>query len=136
MTTHRRYSRRTKAAAVVAAAVTSVAAVADETGIPRQTVAYWFDAPEFSELRQKTREDLAAESMGLAHQVMGEITRRINEFEPRDLSVLFGILVDKGQLLAGQATSRTETRELSMDDHERAQLHELLREAVDDAVRT
>jgi tetrahydromethanopterin S-methyltransferase subunit G len=91
------------------------------------------DAPEFVQLRQKTREDLAEESRVLAHKALGEITRRIGEFEPRDLAILYGVLTDKAQLLAGQATARTEHRELSdeLDDHEREALTRILREAVE-----
>lgn len=127
---YRRYSRKTKAMAVIAAATTSVQAAAEQAGIPERTVGYWFDHPDFAEIRAKTREDLAAETMGLAHVVAGEIKRRMGEFEPRDLSVLMGILVDKGQLLAGHATSRMETRDLTdnLDDGER----ETLRNAIDD----
>ena len=132
MAERRRYTRKTKAMAVMAAAVTSVAAAAQEAGIPERTVGYWFDSPEFAELRAKTREDLAAESMAMAHRVLSEITRRLPEFEPRDLSVLYGILTDKGQLLAGHATSRTETKALTdeMNDHERQQLRDLLTAAI------
>lgn len=116
----------------MAAVVSSVSAAAEAQGIPERTLGYWFDHPDFAAVRAKTRDDLAAESMGMAHKVLGEIQRRINEFEPRDLSVLYGILTDKGQLLSGAATSRTETRAVTdgMDDHERAQLAEILREAI------
>ena len=108
----------------MAAAVSSVAAAAQEAGVPESTLHYWFDSPEFAELRRKTRDDLAAESMGMAHKVLGEIQRRIAEFEPRDLSVLYGILTDKGQLLSGAATARTETRDITGDlgDDERERL--------------
>lgn len=116
--------------AVMAAAVSSVSAAAETRGIPERTLGYWFDHPDFADVRAKTRDDLAAESMGMAHRVLGEIQRRIDEFEPRDLSVLFGILTDKGQLLSGAATDRLETRDVTetMGDHEKA----ALRDAIDD----
>jgi tetrahydromethanopterin S-methyltransferase subunit G len=129
----RRYTKRQKAGVVTAALASSVTAAADQTGVPRTTIQYWMDAPEFVQLRQKTREDLAEESRVLAHKALGEITRRIGEFEPRDLAILYGVLTDKAQLLAGQATARTEHRELSdeLDDHEREALTRILREAVE-----
>ena len=129
----RRYSRKSKVAAVIAAEFTTVEAAAEAAGIPRTTVQYWFDAPEFVTLRQKTREDLAEESMSMAHLVLSEIKRRINEYEPRDLSVLLGILVDKGQLLTGHATGRIETRDITdtLDDAER----EALRNAIDEYLK-
>ena len=124
MTERRRYTKRQKATAVIAAEMSSVAAAADQTGIPRTTVIHWMDQPEMVALRQKTREDLAAESMTLAHKALGEIQRRLPEFEPRDLTILFGVLTDKGQLLSGQATVRAETRDVTadLDDGEREAL--------------
>ena len=112
---HRRYTKREKVTTVIAAEMSSVAAAAQSAGIPERTVGYWFDAPEFAELRAKTRADLADESKALAHKALGEIKRRIESFEPRDLTILFGVLVDKAQLLAGEATDRLETREIMAD---------------------
>lgn len=109
---HRRYTRRQKAVAVIAAEMATVAAAAEGAGIPETTVRYWMERPEFVLLRAKTREDIAVETRTLAVKVLGEIERRIGDFEPRDLSILYGILTDKGQLLAGEATARTEHREL------------------------
>ena len=108
MAERRKYTKRQKATVVIAAEMTSVAAAAKAAGIPEMTVHYWFDSPEFVELRTKTREDLAEETNALAHKVLGKITERIDEFEAKDLAILYGILTDKGQLLAGQATSRFE----------------------------
>lgn len=130
MTYRRRYTKREKAQAVIAAAASSVAAAAEAHGIPETTLHYWFDHPDFAELRTKTQEDLAEESKALSHKVLGEVARRLHEFEPKDLAVLYGILVDKGQLLSGQATSRSEHRDVTagLDDHER----KALRDAIDD----
>jgi hypothetical protein len=126
----RKYTKRQKMTAVIAAEMSTVAAAAEAKGIPERTLGYWFDSPDFAEVRAKTREDLAAESMGMAHTVLGEIKRRLPEFEPRDLSILYGILTDKGQLLSGQATGRLETKDVTdtLDDHERTQL----RDAIED----
>jgi hypothetical protein len=57
--THRRYTKRQKVTAVLAADMTSVQAAAESTGIPRTTLIHWMDDPEMVELRQKTREQLA-----------------------------------------------------------------------------
>lgn len=126
----RKYTRRQKAAAVIAAEMSTVASASAQMGIPERTVGYWFDSPAFAELRAKTREDLAAESMALAHKALQVIDSKLDSFEPRDLSVLYGILTDKGQLLSGAATSRTEHRELlaDFDDHERDAVADWLRE--------
>ena len=89
-------------------------------------------APEFVELRKKTREDMAEETAALAHKVLGVITAKLPEYEPKDLNTLYGILVDKSQLLTGEATSRTEHRELlgDFDDHERDAMAEWLRKVA------
>ena len=130
MAERRRYTKRQKATAVIAAEMSSVAAAAEQTGIPRTSIMNWMDDPEMVELRQKTREELASDSMALAHKALGEIKRRMPEFEPRDLTILFGVLTDKGSLLSGHATERSETRDLTahLDDHE----SDALSDAIDD----
>jgi hypothetical protein len=124
----RSYTKRQKITAVIAAEMTTQASAAEQAGIPRKTLAYWFDDPAFAVYRQKLREDLGPESMALAHNVLAEIQRRLPEFEPRDLATLYGILYDKAALMAGQATARTETRQLTdgLDDHEKAALRAVL----------
>lgn len=136
MAERRRYTKRQKVTAVVAAEMSSTLAAAESTGIPRTTIAYWMEEPEFVTLRQKTREDLADESKALAHKALGEIQRRLGEFEPRDLTVLYGVLTDKSQLLAGHATGRTETKALTdgLNDHEREALRRVVDEAIAEAV--
>ena len=134
MAEHRRYSRKTKASAVVAAEMSSVTAAAETTGIPRKTIEYWVEAPEFAGLRLKTREELASGSIVLAHLAQAEIMAKIraHEVEARDLAVIYGIAIDKGQLLAGEATHRTESRDITatLDDHERETLRKVLDEAM------
>ena len=129
---HRRYTKRQKVTAVIAAEMTTAAAAAESSGVPENTIRYWMDQPEFVELRTKTREDLAAESKALAHKTLEAIQRRLPEFEPRDLTILYGVLTDQAQLLSGEATSRSEHRELTdaLDDHEKAQLRSILEEAL------
>ena len=130
MAERRRYTKRQKVTAVIAAEMSSTLAAAESAGIPRKTLAYWMDDPEFAALRQKTREELGEESKALAHKALGEIQRRLPEFEPRDLTVLYGVLTDKAQLLAGQATGRTEHRDLTgnLPDHEAEALAEAIEE--------
>lgn len=129
-TKRRRYTRRQKVTAVIAAEMTSASEAAEQADVPRTTLLYWMEDPEFVALRQKTREDLADESKALAHKVLGVIKSKIDQFEPRDLTILYGVLTDKSQLLSGQATERTEHRELltGMDDGEVEGVQEWLRE--------
>jgi hypothetical protein len=112
--TRRRYTRSEKVKAVAAATLTSTEAAAESTGIPRRTIGYWLEQPEFAELRHKTRDGVAEEfwttiQIGL---------RRIADLIPttddlQKVSVSLGILYDKHALLTGGATGRTESRDLT-----------------------
>ena len=131
----RRYARTTKAQAIIAAELTSVAAAAQATGIPRRTLDYWLERPEFADLRTKTREVMAEGSFVLAQMAQDSLARKIerDEVEPRDLATIYGIAIDKGQLLSGHATSRQETKDITdtLDDTER----EALRNAIDEYLK-
>ena len=129
MPTPRRYTKRQKAAAVVAAEMASMTAASEATGIPLSTIDRWMDEPWAVELRTKTREDLGEDARLLAHRTLALIKDRLPSYEPKDLNVIFGILVDKAQLLTGAPTSRTETRALTdgLEDHEK----QALRDAID-----
>jgi transposase-like protein len=128
VTERRRYTKREKAVAVTAAMASSVSAAAEATGVPESTLRYWAEHPEFAELRAKTREQIAEGSMVLATLAQRELMRKLQagEVEPRDLAVIFGIAIDKAQLLAGHATARTENRTLTdgLNDHEKQQLRD------------
>jgi hypothetical protein len=128
--TRRQYTKRQKVTAVMAAEMTNVKAAARKAGIPEQTVRYWFDDPDFAVYRAKTREDIAPEAIAIIHEALAIIRRKLDQFEPRDLTVLVGVLTDKAQLLVGKATTRTETIMSGMDDHERDVLREILTEAT------
>lgn len=124
MPEHRRYTRKAKVAAVQAVAASSVLAAAEATGVPESTLRYWLDKPEFAELRDKTREEASKGWEVIQHLALARLRDLIPTMEPRDLTVLAGIAVDKSQLLAGGATSRTETRDLTarLDEHQADQL--------------
>lgn len=129
MAERRRYTKREKANAVIAAEASSMTAVSEATGIPITTIDYWMDQPEFVELRKKTRDDLAEGFMVLAHKAQAALQKLIPTMEARDLTVLLGVATDKAQLLSGAATVRTERRDLTdiLPDGER----EALAAAVD-----
>lgn len=109
----RRYTKRQKVTAVIAAEMTSTRAAADSMGVNESTIRYWMDDPSFAQYRAKTREDLAEGALGLANETLSVIRAKLATFEPRDLTVLLGVLTDKAQLLTGHATARTETRDIT-----------------------
>jgi hypothetical protein len=132
VTARRRYTKAQKVTAIIAAELSSVEAAAEQAGIPRKTLAYWLDAPEFADLRHKTREEMSAGMATIVHLAQTRIVAEIKagNFQPHDLVILLGVATDKAQLLSGQATERVETLTSGMDDHEKAQLHEVLRRAI------
>ena len=111
----RRYTKTEKAAAVGRALNSSTEAAAKALGIPRTTLIYWLDDPEFDALRHETR-DAVAESMWAAIQVgIKEVANGLTDPNTalRDKSVALGILYDKHALLTGGATARAENRDIT-----------------------
>lgn len=124
----RRYTKKQKAEAVGVAAAVGVTEAERQLGIPKTTIQYWSERPEFVLLRTKTAEAVA-EEMWAAMQTG---VRRIVELIPQTddvakVGVAVGILYDKRALMTGHATERTETRELAYQDHERDVLNDAIR---------
>lgn len=134
MATRRRYSKAEKVAAIVAADAASAVAASEQTGIPRTTIQYWLDQPEFVELRQNAREAMAEEARVVARLAWQQLGKAVQAgaLEPRDLIMAAGMATDKSLLLSGEATARTESRTLTegMDDHERATLRDIIDTAL------
>jgi hypothetical protein len=68
-------------AAILAADASSLTAASEATGIPRKTIAYWMDRPEFAELRQNAREGMAEDALMVARL---DRRRRAGRPRPRD----------------------------------------------------
>jgi transposase-like protein len=134
VTERRRYTKREKVTAVIAAEASSQEAAAEAHGIPRTTLRYWMNDPELAELRQKAREELSEGAAIAAHMAWAGLIRAMQEgrLEPRDLITAAGVATDKAQLLAGHATARTENRTLTdgLDDHEKRILRDILDRAT------
>lgn len=113
----------------MAAEATSVAAAAEQTGVPESTLRYWMDDPKFAELRAKSQEERAEGFRVLSLLAIQRLSTLVDQMEPRDLIVLAGVATEKAQLLSGHATSRSETREATagLADHEKV----ALRDAID-----
>lgn len=132
MPTRRRYTKHQKLSVVMAADMIGVTAAAEQAGIPHRTVGYWLDQPEFAEYRRKAREDLVEEVEVAAHLAWQRVSEALqaNTLEPRDALFAADKATTLLQLVTGNATSRTEHKELTegLDDSEREQL----RKAIDD----
>ena len=115
MAARRRYSKREKVAAVLAADASSTLAAAEASGIPESTLRYWLDKPEFAKLRENAREGIAEDALMVARLAWKKLGQAIadGQLEPRDLVIATGMATDKSQLLNGAATSRTEARDIT-----------------------
>lgn len=131
----RRYTKATMAATVLVADQSSVNAAAEATGIPRTTIEYWMDKPEFVDIRQRAHEGWAEEVIVVARRGWGLIAEKLPEMEPKDLIDVTEMATAKALLMSGEATSRTETKTLTdgMDDHERETLRRILDEVNEPA---
>ena len=115
MVARRRYNHREKVAAVLAADASSLTAAAEATGVPRKTIAYWLDRPEFADIRQNAREHIAEDALAVARLAWKKLGQAIADdlLEPRDLVIATGMATDKSQLLNGGATARSENRDIT-----------------------
>lgn len=111
----RRYTKTQKAQAVAVALNTSTEAASETLGIPRRTIGYWLDQPEFASLRHETRENVADQFWAAIQVGLKEVANGLRDPETalRDKSVALGILYDKHALLTGGATTRSESRDIT-----------------------
>jgi hypothetical protein len=108
-----RYPKRQKALAVIASEMTSSSEAERQTGIPHQTILRWRDDPTLRVYVQKTRDEMAEEMRGLSALTLAHIRNRLHEFEPKELVTLLGVSTEKALLLAGDATTRSEVRDIT-----------------------
>lgn len=133
MTERRRYTARERAKAVGIATVDGVTAAERVTGIPKTTIDYWLDKPEFVHLRTTARETVVQQLWVGVQVGVEELTKGLRSEAPvHQKAAAFEALAERYALLNGEPTSRTESRALTagLDDHEREQLRAVLREAV------
>lgn len=127
---NRKYDKRTKLAAVLAADMGGVVQAERQTGIPESTIRYWMDNPEFAEIRAKTREDLAEEIRTVAHLAWSRVAQALasGEMEPRDAIFAAEKATTLQLLMRGEATSRTENVSITdgLDDHEKSALRDAI----------
>lgn len=130
MAARRRYAKKEKLAAVMAAEMAGLTQASEQTGIPKSTLAYWMERPEFAQVRTKTREDLADEIKVVAHMAWQAIAESLRQgtMEPRDAIFAAEKATSLQLLMSGDATSRTESRDISgtLSD---AEVREAIREA-------
>jgi hypothetical protein len=140
MAERRRYTARTRAKAVGIAMVDGVTAAERVTGIPKQTIHQWTEKPEYGQLRTTARE-VVVQELWVGLQVgVKVLTEGLEGDAPLNhKAAAFDSLAERYALLNGEATTRTENRELlnTFNDGEKealaAWLHDVAKERVDAA---
>lgn len=114
MATPRKYTQRTRAKAVGIAIVDGVTAAERVTGIPKTTIQDWTKRPEYVHLRTTARETVI-ESLWVGIQVgIEEVTAGLRgEGNVHHKAMALQTLAERYALLTGDATSRTESRDLN-----------------------
>ena len=107
----RKYTKRDKLAAVMAAEMGGVTEAGRQTGIPKETIQYWLHQPEFAQFRTKAREDMAEEIKVVAHLAWRRTAEALRDgtMEPRDVLFAAEKATSLQLLMSGEATSRNET---------------------------
>ena len=129
MAPRRRYTAKQRAAAVGIATVEGVTEAERQTGIPKETIHYWANKPEFAQLRTSARDTVADEFwIGIQVGLKAVVEGFEGEASIKDKAMALGVIYDRHALLTGMATSRSESRDLTgtMPD---ADLDAALREA-------
>lgn len=109
-----KYDARTRARAAGIAAVEGVTEAERQTGIPKQTIDYWLNKPEFGHLRTTAR-DTVADQFWVGIQVgLEQIVAGLKSDAPlKDKAAALATLYDRHALLTGGATGRTESRDIT-----------------------
>lgn len=118
MSKRRRYTDKFRASAVVMLEAQgypdkkgSLSSVADHLKVPPSTLAGWFKAhhnPPPTEVRDEKKRDLADFIDSVLPQIFEAMPDATMDASLKDLATAAGILIDKKQLLTGNATERTE----------------------------
>jgi hypothetical protein len=110
----RRYTAKQRAAAVGIATVEGVTEAERQTGIPKTTIQYWGDKPEFAHLRTTARDKVADEFwIGIQIGLKAVVAGFDGDASVKDKAMALGTIYDRHALLTGMATSRSESRDLT-----------------------
>lgn len=110
----RRYDAKTRAETVGIAIVEGVTAAERQTGIPKQTIDYWVNKPEFGHLRTTAREQLVDQFWVGIQVGLEQVVAGLKSDAPlKDKAAALGTLYDRHALLTGGATGRTESRDIT-----------------------
>ncbi|MDP2622272.1 MAG: hypothetical protein Q8Q29_00540 [Actinomycetota bacterium] len=88
-----------------------------QTGVPKETIQYWLNKPEFAQLRTTARE-IVVDSFWVGIQIGAKaLTEGLQSDAPLNHKAdAFRSLADRYLLLNGEATARSEHRDISDPD--------------------
>jgi hypothetical protein len=136
---HRRYTAREKAQAVGIAVVDGQTIAEERTGIPKETIHVWLNRPEYAPLRTTAR-TIVIEEFWVGIQVgLEEVVKGLRTDAPvHQKAEALKVIADRYALLSGEATERTETRELTaeFDDGEADAIAAWLRDIARERMAT
>jgi hypothetical protein len=99
-----------------------------KTGIPENTIRTWMESPEFGELRDRTKEQVAGEWWAIVQKGFRRVAKLLDTTDDaQKAATATAIIFDKLALTRGEATSRTETKDITLDDHEAEVLGQVIR---------
>lgn len=115
MAFRRQFSDNDKAAALAALDANggNVLKTAKQINVPRSTLQEWANGRvnhDVPELRQQAKKALAERLEEIAHQLIDAVPDKIADASLQQVATALGIVVDKKQLLTGEATSRADVR--------------------------
>lgn len=111
------------------ALVEGVPAASASTGIPERTIYVWQESEEFAELRARTKDQVADEWWAGIQKGFRAVIAGFDGDDPlQQKATAAAILFDKLALMRGEATSRSESRDLTKvyDDHELTTLRDFI----------
>lgn len=101
----------------------ALAEVATNVGVPAMTISRWFRAsqnPPPNKMVNEKRLDLIDVIRNEVYAAAGDFSEARPDADYKTLVTAFAILIDKLQLLEGNATERTEIVDVALTDAERA----------------
>lgn len=109
-----KYDAKTRATAAGIAAAEGVTEAERQTGIPKETIHYWLNKPEFAHLRTTARETVADQFWVGVQVGLEQIVAGLKGDAPlKDKAAALATLYDRHALLTGGATGRTESRDIT-----------------------
>jgi hypothetical protein len=117
-THYQKRSMGEKAKIIALAEVGGAEAAAREAGLNESTIRYWMDDPKFADIRGRAREPLIPEYQVALRAALAAIVRKLSDPDVpmRELADAFDRIGNRLALDSGQATARTEHRDLTDGD--------------------